>query len=523
MVAAQGDGPFPTAPAPDPPGSDSVKRPNMSPIRYASIVTLVLTAGCGIGEIEYVEQAPEGEEIGQSMTWSEFLSRTFQEPESGVFIVDGDIPLENLKQLREFYEQHVRSGQLIIHRNGSVDAKWSDTQKLNLTYCVSTAFGSRYGTVVQAMADAAGAWEAAANVDFIHVSSQDSNCTASNNNVLFDVRPVNVYGQYLARAFFPDDSRAYRNVLIDNSAFTSSGDPTLTGILRHELGHTLGFRHEHTRPEARTCYEDSQWRALTSYDPNSVMHYPHCNGTGDWTLSLTALDKMGAAAVYGEPGSGNGGGGDDDGITRNATASGSVAQGAWQYYAPLKVVPGTSFVVEMSGSGDPDLYVRFGAQPTTSTYHCRPYRAGASESCVLTVPSGMTEAYIGVRGYSASNYTLNVTWTEPVEGGGGGGAGTPKTASYSGSVTKSGTKHHGPLTVKAGTTFKVVMSGSGDPDLYVKFGSQPTTSSYDCRPYLAGANETCSLTVPNGVTSAYIMVRGYQAGSYSLSVEYTAP
>jgi len=34
---------------------------------------------------------------------------------------------------------------------------------------------------------------------------------------------------------------------------------------------------------------------------------------------------------------------------------------------------------------------------------------------------------------------------------------------------------------------------SGDVDLYVKKGSQPTTSDYDCRPYRWGNNETCSL------------------------------
>ena len=85
---------------------------------------------------------------------------------------------------------------------------------------------------------------------------------------------------------------------IDNTAFTQTGNPTMTGILRHELGHTLGFRHEHTRPEAGTCFEDNNWRALTTYDSASVMHYPQCNGTGDWTLTLTTRDAQGAASVY---------------------------------------------------------------------------------------------------------------------------------------------------------------------------------------------------------------------------------
>ncbi|MCA9579851.1 MAG: PPC domain-containing protein, partial [Myxococcales bacterium] len=62
-----------------------------------------------------------------------------------------------------------------------------------------------------------------------------------------------------------------------------------------------------------------------------------------------------------------------------------------------------------------DLYVRFGAQPTTTTYNCRPYLTGSNETCDLTVPSGQTQAYIGVRGYSSatSSYNLTVTWTGP--------------------------------------------------------------------------------------------------------------
>ena len=66
-----------------------------------------------------------------------------------------------------------------------------------------------------------------------------------------------------------------------------------------EAGHTLGWRHEHTRPESGTCFEDNNWRPLTDYDRFSVMHYPQCNGGADWSLKLTHMDKNGAACVYG--------------------------------------------------------------------------------------------------------------------------------------------------------------------------------------------------------------------------------
>ncbi|WP_152622707.1 M57 family metalloprotease, partial [Archangium violaceum] len=261
-------------------------------------LSLLPLVGCDAPE----SQQARGEDVGTTAPgFEEFAATVFQEPESGAYIVDGDVALESREQLREFYERYVRQGALIVHRVGSADAKWDDTQKLNLTYCVSTAFGSRYGTVVQAMADAARAWERAARVDFIHVSSQDGACNASNGNVVFDVNPVNVNGQYLARAFFPNYARSGRNVLIDSSAFSVSPPTTLTGILRHELGHTIGFRHEHTRPESGACFEDNNWRPLTPYDSASVMHYPQCNGTNSWALELTQRDKDGARLLYGTP------------------------------------------------------------------------------------------------------------------------------------------------------------------------------------------------------------------------------
>ena len=54
--------------------------------------------------------------------------------------------------------------------------------------------------------------------------------------------------------------------------------------------------------------------------------------------------------------------------------------------------------------------------------------------------------------------------------------------------------------------------GSGDADLYVRFGSAPTTSTYDCRPYLNGNNESCSFQDPQAGTW-HIMVRGYSSFS----------
>jgi len=81
---------------------------------------------------------------------------------------------------------------------------------------------------------------------------------------------------------------------------------------------------------------------------------------------------------------------------------------------------------------------------------------------------------------------------------------------------------HYTMAVPAGATdINFAMSGgSGDADLYVKFGSAPTTSSYDCRPYSSGNNESCSGTSDNG--TYYVMVRGYSSfADVSLTGSYT--
>jgi serralysin len=260
----------------------------------AALLSFGLVAGCGGGESQ--------------PTWEQFQLMTHQEADTGYYVVDGDELIETQDQLRAYYDAYVAArpddgtGEvqqgLIVNRVGGSDDKWSSTNARNLTYCINSNFGSRKSAVVTALNNATAAWEGTANVNFVYSSAQDSNCSSSNSSVIFNVRQVS--GQsYLARSFFPSSSRRAREVLIDASSFGSISPYTLTGILRHELGHTIGFRHEHTRPEAGgVCFEDNSWRALTTYDSASVMHYPQCNGSNRGDLVLTSKDKSGARSLY---------------------------------------------------------------------------------------------------------------------------------------------------------------------------------------------------------------------------------
>jgi len=267
------------------------------------VVAFAFLAGCGTADFEQASKGP--------VTWDEFKAQAHQEPDTGAYIFNGDELAETEALLAEAYERYVsefgadgtRVAQdpLIVNRVGGADDKWNATTAANLTYCIrkSSFTTAQYNAVVSAMNSATAAWEATARVNFVHSSALDTstNCRSSNTSVVFNVRRVTT-SQYLARAFFPSTSRSGREILISSSSFGNISPWTLTGVLRHELGHTIGFRHEHTRPESGTCFEDSSWRALTSYDSSSVMHYPQCNGTQTGDLVLTNLDKQGASSLY---------------------------------------------------------------------------------------------------------------------------------------------------------------------------------------------------------------------------------
>lgn len=234
-------------------------------------------------------------------TYTEYKAQTFQDPVDGQYIVNGDMPLQGEKQLRDFYQEMVNpqyESQLIVNTVYGKDDVWSDAQAQDLTYCVSTDFGSDHAAIVDAMEAGGNQWETASSgVDFSYDASQDDNCSTSNDDVLFSVEPVQG-ASYVARAFFPSTTKSTRNVLVNTDQIFSSGSWTADNVLAHELGHTLGFRHEHTRPEAGTCFEDNNWRPLTPYDSSSIMHYPQCNGASD-DLSMTEQDREGIRSVYG--------------------------------------------------------------------------------------------------------------------------------------------------------------------------------------------------------------------------------
>jgi hypothetical protein len=101
-----------------------------------------------------------------------------------------------------------------------------------------------------------------------------------------------------------------------------------------------------------------------------------------------------------------------------------------------------------------------------------------------------------------------------------GGGTTPPPPQYAVIDTKSSLSastntqtSYGPYSTVGASAIKFVLSGgTGDADLYVKFGSAPTLQSYDCRPYLNGNAETCEFN-PSQSGNYFVMVHAYTAYS----------
>jgi len=177
------------------------------------------------------------------------------------------------------------------------------------------------------------------------------------------------------------------------------------------------------------------------------------------------------------------------------------------------------------GSGDADLYVRFGSQPTTSTYDCRPYQDGNNESC-SEAELGETKAgvyYVSVRGYSNfSGAQLVATYTSGGTGGDTGGDNGGATLSQQNLSGSAGYWRYYTIDVAQGSSALEVVTGegSGDADLYVRYGARPTSSSYHCRSNQNANEEQCRFSNPPAGTW-HIGIRGYR--NYSgLSLEAAA-
>lgn len=231
------------------------------------------------------------------------------------WVVEGDVPLSE-DQLIGYAAERVeiaealekRPGErkrgLIAIESGGKILRWARGKVLD--YCVwrpSYLSQNEYDRVVKDMARATSDWSALCGVRFQYRKEFDTTEKLTFGNVLFPVVRQKGGGDTIAMAFFPDAPVKERVVWTFDGYFAESPDFEPVGVLRHELGHVLGFRHEHIVPEAPDYFYPEPTDhivRLSDYDPQSVMHYLG-PGVGNPKLEFTDLDKTAAVRVYGHP------------------------------------------------------------------------------------------------------------------------------------------------------------------------------------------------------------------------------
>lgn len=228
------------------------------------------------------------------------------------FLVEGDLLMDSAEYFQyqlglALNRPKVKSGKqqaqpnLVIETDGNGNVlKWKGDKVI--TYSIirrSFPTENAYQEVKKNFDSACNQWSAISGVRFMHNVAADENAiTSPSPELTFIVCAFDADGDFIAQAFFPNTERMERRVLVDPSYFSSPFNKT--GVFRHELGHVLGFRHEHIRSGApAVCPKETRAGTINlgKYDPRSVMHY-FCGQMGDINLKFTNWDKLGTAKIY---------------------------------------------------------------------------------------------------------------------------------------------------------------------------------------------------------------------------------
>lgn len=262
----------------------------------------------GVTEVQRVQNEAIADPLNEDKL-NAFLATLRESPRgSGAYLVEGDMPMTRgeirgylIQRNGSIDQDKVASKELIVNLradNGAFDF-WAPNERA-LTYMVDRAtFRSptEFDMTRDNLRKAAADWVAVCaqcDVSFAELSQADLD---GGRRPTFRVQFDGQAGGPIAQSFFPSSAEARRVLYVYPEYFAANGfDPT--GVLRHELGHVLGYRHEHIVGIPGCATEGSDWVPLTPYTPNSVMHYFCGVGGGSFDLAIRDQDARGHQCLY---------------------------------------------------------------------------------------------------------------------------------------------------------------------------------------------------------------------------------
>ncbi|WP_076012720.1 S8 family serine peptidase [Alteromonas abrolhosensis] len=357
--------------------------------------------------------------------------------------------------------------------------------------------GTNDGVTGQANNSAVGNWYNDGNGHGTHVAGTIA--AYDNNEGVVGVYPgVNMH---IVKIFNDSGQWTYASDLID--AITQCQDAG-SNVVNMSLG---GGSSSATERNAMQSFTDAGMLlvAAAGNDGNSAKSYP---ASYDAVMSVAAVDSSENRASYSQY---------NDQV--EIAAPGSAVQSTYptNTYASLS---GTSMATPHVAGGAALVWSYF---PQCSNNQIR----SALNATAKDKGSAGRDNFYGY-GLMQLADAYNYLNTNGCAGGGtgGGGGSEPGVEPVSGQLTglsgSRGSWDRYTWTIPEGVTQMTISTagGSGDADLYVKFGSQPQTNSYDCRPYQNGNNEVCTFDAPAAGTW-HIGIRAYSTYSgVTLSYSY---
>jgi len=237
---------------------------------------------------------------------------------------------------------------------------------------------------------------------------------------------------------------------IDNAAnFTSSMDVHYSSGVYNKAFYLLATKPGWGTVKAFQVFARANrdyWTASSTFNQGACGVQTAATDLGFTVADVTAAFTSVGVSCAG----GGGGGGSTGGVLTKGVAVTGINQTAGNSVNYTMVVPSgaTNLTFTMSGgTGDADMYVKFGSAPTDSSYDCRPYKSGNAEACTFATPSAGTY-HVRLKAYSAfSGVSLIGNYTT-----GGGGGGSPQTYT-------NGTDYNIPDNNNTGITSTITVSG----------------------------------------------------------------